>query len=425
MFKFSSLFGSKENTKSKIIEVKECESDIFDSEINYIKILNASLSNQSNSLFFRQNSFLTDVLPISIDEWHKYSGDKINVGDKVCTILISHVFHFDVHSRTDGILECLVEAVGDDSFDDCDGELLDKYCVNFNKSFLKVHNLNSETNFERFSFIPKVKEDKFDSCINIAWENHFRGKNRKYHGIPDDFDFEKIYIGKEFLIINSCDFVLRFSFNFHRNKNYILFKYDKRQSIKDVSFLLVENRILNFRVSNDNTTINSDQDKISRIYISDNELNLFSNKSITAIRIQQKNKENIDNEINCKESVLLLKTFAKTYKQSVIENIKDYEVSNEEEIKEVVREVCYVYLMLDTTNVTYKIGISNSPEYREKTLQSEKPSIELLCSKSFINRKIALTMEKSLHENYDSKRIRGEWFKLTNEEVEEIIEMLS
>ena len=41
-------------------------------------------------------------------------------------------------------------------------------------------------------------------------------------------------------------------------------------------------------------------------------------------------------------------------------------------------EICYVYLMIDLSNNHYKIGISNKPEYREKTLQSEKPSIEMI-----------------------------------------------
>jgi len=71
-----------------------------------------------------------------------------------------------------------------------------------------------------------------------------------------------------------------------------------------------------------------------------------------------------------------------------------------------------VYLMLDTTNNFYKIGCSKQPRYREKTLQSEKPTIELLfCFEG--SRKD----EKYLHEHFKEKRIRGEWFHLDDDGV--------
>ncbi len=78
---------------------------------------------------------------------------------------------------------------------------------------------------------------------------------------------------------------------------------------------------------------------------------------------------------------------------------------------------CYVYLMEDVANGYYKIGISKKPEYRESTLQSEKPTIELVCMKKFPNRQIALSIEAALHKTYDEKRLRGEWFSLTSSDV--------
>lgn len=89
-----------------------------------------------------------------------------------------------------------------------------------------------------------------------------------------------------------------------------------------------------------------------------------------------------------------------------------------EEIYETVENSCYVYLMKDFTNAFYKIGISNNPSYREKTLQSEKPSIDLIACKKFPIRMIAESFEKSLHKTFENKRIRGEWFKLEDFEVE-------
>lgn len=83
-------------------------------------------------------------------------------------------------------------------------------------------------------------------------------------------------------------------------------------------------------------------------------------------------------------------------------------------------EECYVYFMFDTKSLDYKIGISNLPEWREKTLQSEKPSIKLVAAKKYVNRRIAANIEKALHDSYSHKRKRGEWFQLDDEDIEEI-----
>lgn len=85
---------------------------------------------------------------------------------------------------------------------------------------------------------------------------------------------------------------------------------------------------------------------------------------------------------------------------------------------------CYVYLMKDMSNGYYKIGISNTPEYRERTLQSEKPTIEMLACKKYPTRKIAESIESALHTTYSQQRLRGEWFNLTDADVAAIIETL-
>lgn len=96
-----------------------------------------------------------------------------------------------------------------------------------------------------------------------------------------------------------------------------------------------------------------------------------------------------------------------------------------ETIDKTTDESCYVYLMHDLKNNFYKIGISNSPAYREKTLQSEKPTIVLIRSKRFPKRKIAEILEKTLHNSYINKRIRGEWFALDMEDVNDISQILN
>lgn len=101
----------------------------------------------------------------------------------------------------------------------------------------------------------------------------------------------------------------------------------------------------------------------------------------------------------------------------VVEPPKETTIPITVEHKAVIEEPCYVYLMIDTTNGFHKIGISNKPQYREKTLQSEKPTIELVCAKQFPSRTIAEAFESALHKAYANKRLRGEWFNLSEEEV--------
>ena len=88
-------------------------------------------------------------------------------------------------------------------------------------------------------------------------------------------------------------------------------------------------------------------------------------------------------------------------------------------------ESCYVYLMFDRSTGYFKIGISNNPEYREHTLQSEKPTIDKICAKEYPNRIIAFAIESALHKAYESKRIRGEWFSLEAKDVNAIIATLT
>jgi Meiotically up-regulated gene 113 len=76
----------------------------------------------------------------------------------------------------------------------------------------------------------------------------------------------------------------------------------------------------------------------------------------------------------------------------------------------------YIYLMKSNLNGFVKIGKSINPRAREKTLQSEDPLLELV----FVSPLIDGVNELFLHDKFRSKRIRGEWFNLTNEDVESI-----
>lgn len=73
-----------------------------------------------------------------------------------------------------------------------------------------------------------------------------------------------------------------------------------------------------------------------------------------------------------------------------------------------------IYLMLNKKTGRVKIGISNRPKFREKTLQEEIPDIEL-----FHTGTGSWNDEQRLHAHFSHKRLRGEWFDLTAEEIEE------
>ncbi len=72
----------------------------------------------------------------------------------------------------------------------------------------------------------------------------------------------------------------------------------------------------------------------------------------------------------------------------------------------------YVYLMEDLRNGLFKIGQSQTPEKREKTLQSEVPETAL---RFYIPAHD--TAEKELHELFAEKRVRGEWFGFNPDDV--------
>ena len=81
-------------------------------------------------------------------------------------------------------------------------------------------------------------------------------------------------------------------------------------------------------------------------------------------------------------------------------------------------EKTYCYLMIDRNTDFYKIGCSKNPQYRERTLQSEKPTIDLLHKWPG-----GYEEERILHEEFSAKRIRGEWFALNEDDVNYIMNL--
>ena len=72
--------------------------------------------------------------------------------------------------------------------------------------------------------------------------------------------------------------------------------------------------------------------------------------------------------------------------------------------------VTKTYLIKNKRNGFYKIGRSNNPKRREKTLQSEEPDIVMV-------KVWDENIESKLHKKYNKQRLRGEWFDLNKVQV--------
>lgn len=77
----------------------------------------------------------------------------------------------------------------------------------------------------------------------------------------------------------------------------------------------------------------------------------------------------------------------------------------------------FVYLARDNRNQAIKIGYSTQPKVRERTLQSEQPDITFVAGF-----RGSSWEEQRLHRQYEHKRRRGEWFNLTEDDIQSIVE---
>lgn len=77
----------------------------------------------------------------------------------------------------------------------------------------------------------------------------------------------------------------------------------------------------------------------------------------------------------------------------------------------------YVYLLQSPTSA-YKIGRTRNPNDRMKTFGIQLPfEVEFIC---VIKAEDMIELERKLHDKFADKRVGGEWFRLTLEDVEYI-----
>lgn len=279
----------------------------------------------------------------------------------------------------------------------------------------------------------------------------------KYEIIDDIFIGEKKILWNYYVFPRSCyrAFQLKF-FPVHKHPNFqcfpfvrldnakeqFVFQYHKKEFslhkfVKGDSFHFVfeNNRHLEYKLKKAAASTNNADYKQVTFAMLPQDIQLFASENLIGIRCEFQNGDaplelRKENDL----ASLTFKYYFQNYIKALLEcgvniDAADFKCESASEVKKEPlkskEESCFVYLMKDETNGYYKIGISNRPEYRERTLQSEKPTIALLCAKEFPTRIIAEAIESALHKAFEDKRLRGEWFALDEKDVLNVIKTLS
>jgi len=374
---------------------------------------------------------------IWIKSWEKFDGEYIKKGEKLCELEIENVYWLepiDVNANKDGILEIFKQSPTESN----ENLIVDK------EKLFAIHNSvdnkkAQELKNKKFENIPKIEIDEFSGTKQLKWES-ISGRKKNYSYDTDLYD---CIITKSF--DDNFD-KLMFALNNIDGKDYIIFKYPTKNyklKIRDsISFLFENGQIIQYEIENlpyksfDDTSWGIIYE--TKVQMTFSEINIFKNQNFSKWQIEFASTgkkitggRGIANYINLPDLQFAIKKLANDYLKIVQKEISNYiplndrnEILTEQQNQNDIESTCYIYLMVDLSNNYYKIGISNKPAYRERTLQSEKPTVEMLCYKEFPNRKIANNIEQALHKTYSKKRIRGEWFDLTEKEVTEIKKML-
>lgn len=227
---------------------------------------------------------------------------------------------------------------------------------------------------------------------------------------------------------HSCD---GFGVEFYEDKMLFCFETHNKLKIGDcVSLLFDDGKIIDFPITTKPKKLPANWCETTFVsYLEDIETLL--NSTLVSYRVSFKDESMRPKTVTIGGSILdgpeAIRAYVKNHLDAIKLLVPDYQLPRRTIVKTPIEykfNWCYVYLMRDNSNGYHKIGISNTPEYREKTLQSEKPSIEMLACKKFPTRKIAEAIESALHTAYSQQRVRGEWFNLDDVDVAAIIETL-
>ncbi len=434
------ILNPAESPKSGIIQIIKKEREILKNGDLICKILpnkKDSNSPKNNSYTVRFNKYeipsklrnLDNSIGkrhISLSKWFVENNAHVEIGDNIAELkggnAHSTFYTFELKAKKSGIITILKNDVSflNNALEQNEAIYIisDNHDIVFENTYYNRH---------------KIEIDDFEHNKSIKWKIVGGYINPYNSNMPSP-------IGA---IISNSGFGkdLIFSFENINNRDYLAFYFfskDYKLNIGDkIKFMFESQSILSFEIIEKpiKSSLNWKNLFETRILITQDELMMFTKESLTKWKIDfVSNNQSIIGEANNyywyqgENYNKVLNNLATEYIELVNEHIENYtpliKREKSENTKTFLDDKCSVYLMMDTTNSFHKIGISNKPQYREKTLQADKPTIELLCFKEFPNRKIAESIEKSLHMTFDNKRIRGEWFELDEKEVKDIIETL-
>jgi hypothetical protein len=94
------------------------------------------------------------------------------------------------------------------------------------------------------------------------------------------------------------------------------------------------------------------------------------------------------------------------------------EAISEESLRKITNSRKYVYIIGGVGSSLVKIGITKQLSQRLFSLNTSSP-IELFFVFHFLSEN-AMKTEKELHKKFSTKRVKGEWFALTEQDIEQI-----
>lgn len=104
------------------------------------------------------------------------------------------------------------------------------------------------------------------------------------------------------------------------------------------------------------------------------------------------------------------------FKQVLLSDMQaGYSLDYKKELKK--EKSTYVYAISNGRHI--KIGKSDDPINRMYDMQtSNSETLSLICSYKCMNQKLGFDTEKSLHNIFHDKKARGEWFDITEQELQ-------
>lgn len=370
-------------------------------------------------------------------EWKVANFSQVVKGQHICSIIKNpnryNRKEYKIYSPASGIITLSLNGETKDfkceeEIDNCND--LYFFSVYKNRVSLITHH---------YLFLDQEERDEFDGTISLTWET-----SRRLPKCEEDESYMDEYPGLEMKADEEKYIIV--SLELKNSIPYIVFSVDSKKirlnngdSI-DMQFVGIDGSktVLNFPI-----TRNRIEKKVSNVYdnsfyceLSQDDISCMMNNDCVSWRVRF-SKQPFMSVVGTNESIWcpkeysgdVFRKYASIFMEMIEELQNEYTISfssnSNSKPAVAINETCFVYLMVDTSNGYFKIGISNDPEYREHTLQSEKPTIEKLCAKEYPNRTIASAIESALHKAYESKRLRGEWFALDADDVNAIIATLS